>query len=171
MARPIEQLLEQLDSNLASQIEAHESLLGLMKQKRAALANAKYQLVSDCCTQENEFVQRISEYEKRRLNLVAEITQVINPSSTQPLTMLELAQRVAEPTRGKLLVRRKTLRERIEQVQAESRVAKQATEALFGHMQGLVQSIGSLMTGVATYGRGGKRPAAATAVSTFSMTA
>ena len=77
------------------------------------------------------------------MELVAQLTRLIDPSAAAPMRMRDLAERLPEPARGRLLVLREQLRERIASVKDESSVTRRATEALLKHMQGLVHTLGS----------------------------
>ena len=171
MDKNLEKNLAALEALLHEQIAAHESLLGLLQRKREALGRADHAAITRLCEQENRFVQSVSEMEKKRLLLVGDITLALEPAATAPLRLPELAERLPEPSRGKVLVLRQRLRTRMEQVREEVGVARRATESLMRHMQGLVQTIGQAVTGVATYNRAGAMPRAALAISTFNTTA
>lgn len=129
--------------------ERHEQLLSLMQRQREALRCADHRGVSELSRLENALVKAIADLEKRRLELVAELTRVVDPAAGQPMRMRDLAERLEEPARGRLLVLRQQLRERIGQVKDESSVTRRATEALMKHMQGLVQTLSSTGRGSA----------------------
>ena len=163
--------IKQLQELLQEQIASHTKLSAMLTQKRAAVAKADHVKVAEMCRAENEMIQRISETEKTRLKVSAEITLLIKPGAAEPMSLLELAQALPEPVRGQLLVTRMELRQRIEAVRQESAVIRRASESLLRHMQGLVQSIGGAVTGIGTYSRNGNPPRAAMAISTFNLTA
>ncbi len=167
----LEKSLHQLEKLLNRQIASHETLLGIMLRKRQALQTANHVVMTECTLQESEQVKLIAQTEKERLDLVARITLMVDPASQAPLKMLDLAQRLPEPAQGRMLMLRLKLRERMENVQRESGVARKASEALLRHVQGLVQMIGTACTGVSTYSQQGMPHRAATAVSTFNATA
>ncbi|MEX1091393.1 MAG: flagellar export chaperone FlgN [Phycisphaeraceae bacterium] len=169
----MEQQLTQLEEALGQQIGAHERLAGLVRQKLAALRQAQQAKVAALTQQENQVLQAIGELEKRRIMLVAGLTQRLQPAATRPWRLEELAQNLPEPSRGRLLVLRTQLRQQIELVRQESSIVRSVSEALLRHMNGLVQSLGSAMTGVGTYtrGGGGGPPPPPTAMSTFNATA
>ena len=160
--------LDQLEAVLKELTASHESLLSLLRRKRQALREADRDRVTSCCERENEFVQQISELEKHRLELIGELTEAIEPGADQPLRLATLAGRVAEPRRGRILVLRQQLRERMERVRDEVAVIRKATESLTRHMQGLVQTVAGAMAGV--YGQGGGPTPVAMTVSTFDAT-
>lgn len=160
-----------LESVLAQLDTAHGHLLSLLKSKREALRKAEPRQITQLTRQENEAVQVISELEKQRLELVGELTLAINPEATQPLRLLDLAERLDEPARGRLLVLRGQLKQRIEQTQQELAIVKKATGSLVRHMQGLVQTIGTALTGVGLYSSRGSLPQGAMAMNTFNATA
>ncbi len=66
---------------------------------------------------------------------------------------------------------RQQLLERMEQVQTASSTARRATETLARHMQGLVQTIGMIASGMTTYSDNGALPRQARAMSTINLTA
>ncbi|MGB1126168.1 MAG: flagellar export chaperone FlgN [Phycisphaeraceae bacterium] len=132
-----------LETVLKQLTDRHEQLLTLMKRQRECLRLADHHGVSECSRLENTLVQAIGELEKRRLELVAQLTRAIDPAAIQPMRMRDLAERLPEPSRGRLLVLREQLRERITAVKEQSSVTRRATEALLNHMQGLVQTLGN----------------------------
>src|SRR5690606_29211509 len=122
---------------LQQQVQAHEALLSLLQRKREALRTGGTRAMTELAALENEKVQLISELEKHRLTLVAELTLALVPDAAEPMRLGELAERMPEPARGRLLVLRHQLRERMEQVREASSVLRRATEALMKHVHGL----------------------------------
>jgi len=168
--KPLEKDLAQIEAVLHEQTAANEQLLDLLKRKRQALRQAHPDQVSAFCEQENQAVQAISELEKKRLALTAQLTLHLQPTATQPMRLLELAQQIQEPARGHLLVLRQQLKQRMEQVQYQTTIARRATESLIFHMQGLVRAVSSAITATGVYSPQGTPPEAAMAVSTFNAT-
>jgi hypothetical protein len=167
----LDKTLAHLEQVLQQQLSAHEQLLALLQRKRQALREAAHTLVVQCCELENEKIRAISELEKARLELVGRLTQMCDPAATQPLRLAQLAEHLPEPARGRLLVLRGQLAARMEAVQGQTKITQRALESLHRHMQGLMMTVGSLCSGVATYSASGLRPRAATTMSTFSTTA
>ena len=87
---------------------------------------------------ENTLVQAIGDLEKRRLELVAELTRAVTPGAMRSRCVcVTWPSGLPEPSRGRLLVLREQLRERI--VESERRIIgdpRRATESLLKHMQG-----------------------------------
>lgn len=164
-------MVKTLESTLQQLLGLHSELLELLKRKREILRSSDNAAMTDLCILEHEKVQKVAELEKRRLTQVAELTLKVDPQAREPMRMAELADRLGEPMRGRLLVARHQLLDRMKQVQQENNIVRRATESLANHMSGMVRTLGALSTGVATYGRGGTLPQRNTAVSTFSATA
>jgi len=162
--------LESLEAVLRRQLEHHTRLLKLMEGKRDALRRHQADRLADLCRAEHAVVSKISDDEKRRLTLVAELTLAVQPDAQQPLAMVDLAERLAEPDRTRLLLLRQQLREQMQEVQRRTTVVRRATDAVARHMTGLVQGIAAASAGVSTYGMRGARTRPAAAVSTFSVT-
>lgn len=171
MDNQLEKKLNQLQDLLRTQIKAHEDLLGILVCKRQALQQADMAMMNDCTLRESRLVAAIGETEKQRLAMLGDITLSIDAQASQPWTMLQLAEKLPEPMRGKLLVLRLELRQRIEHVQKETGVARRASETLLKHVHGIVQLIGTACSGVSTYSHKGGHHQKTTAVSTFNMTA
>ena len=163
--------LAQLEDLLNRLLTAHDSLLKIIARKQNALRGSDHKALEVCCRTEHALIRQIGDLEKERLQLVAELTLLVQPKAAQPMSLLELAKDLPEPARGRLLVLRQTLRERMEQVRRQAGVAKRASESLLRHMHGLVQSIGASLTGIGTYSRKGDVPEDALAVSTFNAVA
>jgi len=170
MDRKLAQTCRELEQLLRQQLQQHEALLNLCTKKRTALRNADEAAMHELCQRENGVVQKVSEMEKQRLALAADLTLIINPAAPEPMRLAELADRLEEPMRTKLLVLRQQLREAMEKTQQEAQVVRRATEAMARHMHGVVQSMGCAVTGVGVYTQRGSATQRATAVSTFSAT-
>lgn len=162
--------LHELEEILRAEQAAHARLMELLESKRSAMRAARVGELPDCCRRENQQVQEIARLEKRRLEIAGELTLLLEPQATRPWTLAELAERLGEPRRGRLLVLREQLRQQVEAVAAQSSVVRRASEALLRHMQGLAASVGSALTQVGLYTRQGGRPKEALAVSTFHTT-
>ncbi len=160
-----------LEQVLRQQLQLHGELLELLKKKRDTLRTNDTRATIDLCTLEHEKAMKIAELEKDRLRLVADLTLVVEPGASEPMCLADLAERLGEPVRGRLLVTRQQLLDRMRCVQEETSIVRRATESLAKHMQGIVQTIGAISTGVSTYGSRGAFPQSNAAVSTFSATA
>ena len=166
-----DRLLRDLETVLHDLIRAHEAFGSLLKLKRQALAKAEHDRVMELLEQENAGIQTLSDLEKNRLQLVGELTLVFESEAREPMRLRELASHVEEPIRGRLLVLREQLRDRMQCIQREAGVARRATEMLIHHMQGLVHTLGSVCLGAGVSERSGSMPGDTGALSTFHTTA
>jgi len=167
----LERDVDRLEALLRSLLEQHTQLLATMERKRQVMREAQHEAMAALVRLESESVRRISEMEKQRLELVAAMTLQVAPDATEPMRLRELAQRLPEPARGRLLVARQQLVTKMEQVQHQTTVARRAADKLVQHMTGILQTIGTLSTGVNTYGSRGQRPEAAITMRTINVTA
>lgn len=170
MDKSLEKLVNRLEDLLRQQTVAQGELTALLSQKRTALRAGKGGVLADLTARENEQVRQISLLETQRLSLMGDLTLHLNPAAKAPLRLSELADRLAEPARGRLLVLRHQLRKAAERARHEAQVVRLASEAVLRHLTAMVHEIGATSMGVTTYGQRGGR-STATAVSTFSMTA
>jgi len=160
-----------LERTLRQLLDLHTELLELLKRKRDIVRSNDSQAAINLCVLEHEKLRKIAELEKLRLQQVADLTLAVDPQAGAPMRMAELADRLGEPVRGRLLVARQQLLEGMKNVQQETNIVRRATETLSKHMHGIVQTIGALSAGVSTYGNRGAFPQKNTPVSTFSATA
>ena len=167
----IETLVRQLEGVLRDLIGHHERLAQNLVAKRAALSAADHDRVVKLLEVENATVQAVAEGDKLRQQIVAALTLQLDPAAVAPQPMRDVAQQLEEPHRGRLLVLREQLRDRMLAVRRESTVARAATESLTRHMQGLLHTIQTVCSGGAAYGSGGSAPPVAAVVSTFNTTA
>jgi len=162
---------DRLEALLRELLEQHTQLLATMERKRQVMREAQHDAMAALVRLEAESVRRISGLEKQRLELVGAMTLRVMPDAPQPLKLRELAQRLPEPARGRLLVARQQLVDKMQQVQHQTTVARRAADKLVQHMTGILQTIGTLSTGVNTYGSRGQRPEAAITMRTINLTA
>ncbi len=162
--------LDNLERQLRELLEAHETMLTLLRRKREAVRHAAPAVVSECTERENECVKRIGAIESSRQQGVAELTRMFEPGATEPLRLAELAERLPEPRRGRLLVLHQQLKGVMEQVRREAAVTRRAMDGLLSHVQGMVQMVVQTVGGGGTYGRRGRVTPAAAVVSSFSTT-
>ncbi len=171
MDKQLEKQLGILERSLQDLLQAHTYLSDLMEQKRTAMREAKHEQVGNLCKLENDQLRKISDMEKNRLQLVADITLLVEPSAKQPFKLLELADRLPEPWRGRLLVFRHQLAQKMKETQAKTQTTQQATMQLVKHMTGMMQKVTAACTGSSAYSARGQASTNNARISTFSMTA
>lgn len=171
MDKYVEQSVAALELLLQRMVSLHQELLTIMQRKRDAMRRGNARLMADLCSLENQKVQAISDLEKKRLELVAQLTLRIKPAATEPMHMAALADRLPEPLRGRVLVLRQQLREQMLAVKEQTSVARRAADSLMRHVQGLMQSVTAASAGAATYSRRGIIPQPTSGMATFSMKA
>ncbi|HAI10918.1 MAG TPA: hypothetical protein DCM28_04395 [Phycisphaerales bacterium] len=170
MDKQLEKQLGTLEGLLQDLMQAHVHLLELLEEKRSAMKHAKHDEMAQVCQRENEQIRKISDMEKQRLQLVADITLLVEPGAKEPMKLLQLADRLPEPWRGRILVFRHQLQQKMQATQKQARTTQQATMQLMKHMTGMMQKVTAACTGSAAYGAKGA-PSNQTRISTFSMTA
>ncbi len=170
MGKAVEQLVAAIEAVMRQMVVLHEELLALMIRKREAVRRAHVELMAEICRLENEKVREIAEREKQRQALVAKLTLLLDPRAPEPLRLPELAERLPEPMRSRLLVTRQQLREKLDSVKEQTSVARRAADQLVRHVQGLVRGVTAATT-AATYTRPSAGPRPIARLSTFSMTA
>ena len=152
----VDELVMQLELLLRSQQQDYENLGQMIQRKREAIRHADMNAITDLCQQENTIAQKVTETEKARLILTAELTRAIDPKASRPLSMSEVAQAIDEPNRTRLLQLSQTLRGTIEEVRAASRIVRAAADGLSRHMGGLLQTVQSALSRARVYSDRGR---------------
>lgn len=163
--------IAKLEELLRQQISMQDRLGKALQAKMDACRKADRPRIIELTELENTHLQALAELEKQRLVVVAEITQLIDPLAQRPFRLRELAERLPEPARGRMLILRQQWEDKLKEVKRESNIARSAAELMLRHMQGLVQTITAAVSGIGTYSRTGGTPQAVATVSTFSATA
>ena len=163
--------LDQLEQHLRSLLAEHEQLLSLIRSKADALRAADASRVGHCCELENHRVQKIGEIEKQRQAVVIAITQQLDPTATQQMSLTAIAEHTEEPRRGRLLVLQAQLTQHMNDVRRESAVLRTAMQRLMNHVNGMIQSVVQNVTGSGTYDRRGVVASAPAVARSFSATA
>jgi hypothetical protein len=144
-------LSEQLETLLSDLLRAHEELLALAHEHRAALSRADATAVQACTARHAELAARIERLELARARLV----RALAPASPSP-TITSIAQNLPEPARARIIAAAAALKDLLIRVQRELAVLRAATHSLVGHMEGLMQQVARVLTQAGTYGRHGK---------------
>lgn len=163
--------MHELERLLGEMLSEHERLASVLATKMDALRRAQPEQVTECCQREEAIVRKIAALEQRRQATAQQITRQRDPAAREPMTLRAIAESVDEPQRGRLLTLQVKLRRLAEQTQHEARVARQATEGLLNHVEGLMQRIAQVVADAGTYERAGRVARAASSMtSSFSIT-
>lgn len=163
-------MVEELETLMRDLLVRYERMRTLAGTRLEAIRQSDGGRLASVIGQENELVQEIAEIEKRRIGVVGRFAERVGSASRTQTTMSELAERVGEPVRGRLLGLARTLRETIHAVRGENRVARVAAEALAQHMSGLMRTVAAHLNHAKTYGRGGTVDAGPAVVSALDVT-
>ena len=147
------QMLERL---LGAQIEEHQRLRTCIDRKREAIRAADIDAITSVCGDENAIIQRIGELEKRRLELVARMTQAVAPKAAAPMTMSQLGASLGEAPGARLTAYADQLKALINDVKRQSSIVRAAAETLSNDMNGIVQTVHSALTRARVYSRRGQ---------------
>lgn len=145
----LERILERL-------IAAHESLLALTGEHRAAIARADGAATQECARRQAELAQQIGKLETERRALVTALVPTAPVPPAKPLSLAALAALFPEPVRARITAFAARLRELLLRVQEENRVIRTATHALIAHMDGLMQQVAKALSHAGVYGPKGR---------------
>lgn len=151
----LEAMLNELEQLLRVMLEDHRRLLSCIGAKREGIRTANIDRITKICGEENTIVQQVAKAERRRLELIGQITHVFEPRAAQPLSMSDIAERAAEPQRARLQALAAQLRDAVNDLRQQSSIVRTAAEALGRHMSGIVQTVHSALSRARVYGQRG----------------
>ena len=163
-----------LEDVLSSLLEGQKQLGGLLERQRGALAAGDAPRLAELCREEQACIDRVRGLEARRTELLQKLSASVNPDAAagaEPLRLSELAQKVPEPVRSRLLVRRAELVKVMTEVQRATAVVRRASEALLRHVGGLIGTLGHAAQGGGGYSPAGRAVAAPVRLSTINLSA
>jgi hypothetical protein len=144
-------LCDQLEALLGEMLAAHEDLLQLTQDHRAALSRADGAAVQACSLRHAAIADRIGQLEFLRRQLIAALSPSL-PSAS----ITSLAADLPEPSRGRIMEAAGRLKALLLRIQQELRVLRAATQTLVGHMEGLMQQVARVLSTAGTYARSGR---------------
>lgn len=148
--RPPSGLGADLESLLRELASVQSELLALASEHRAALARADTEAIARCVERQVALLDRSRIAEQKRRALV----EAWAPRE-RGITLTDLASRVEEPARARLLALGGQVRTLVERLARENRTVRAATESLMAHMDGLVRQVARRLSQSGTYSRRG----------------
>ncbi|MGQ0627549.1 MAG: flagellar export chaperone FlgN [Phycisphaerales bacterium] len=143
---------ERLEQLLALLIEHHRAMLAHTAEHRSALAKADPGEIARCVAQQHADAERFAALEGVRAELFRS-PGFLGPRPVQPVTLSTVMQRVAKAPRDRLGTVVATLRGLAQELEAQRRALRLATETLLGHMQGLISHVSRALSPTGTYAR------------------
>jgi hypothetical protein len=149
---PILAQTDRLEQILAALVAAHESLLALTHEHRAAISRADGAAAQNCAKRQAELAGQIATLESGRRTHLAQMLPAANPAA--PLATF--TSHLPEPARGRITRIAARLRELLLQIQEQMRVIRSATSAIIAHMDGLMQQVAKALSQAGLYGPRGR---------------
>jgi hypothetical protein len=168
--RTTDELALELEGLLRELVVRYEQMLTLSQMRHDAIRAADAERLGACVQQENGFIQEIADIEKRRIGVVGAFAERLGAEPKEVTTMTWIAERLADPMRGRLLRLAQSLRGLLGKVRAENEVGAAAATALSQHMTGLLRQVAQCLNHAKTYGRGGQVGAGPSIVSAVDLT-
>jgi hypothetical protein len=152
----IDALASTLERVLRAELDLHQQLLRCVREKRESVRTAAIARVTEICVQERTLVQALTTVEKQRVKIIGDLSKVMKPESTQPLTLTAIALETASPQQDRLLAFAGQLRETVTDLRRESSIVRSAAESLSRHMSGVVQTVHAALSRARVYGDRGQ---------------
>ena len=149
----------QLAECLAEMRSLYEELLAVLQRKLEAMRRADTELLNSCAARERFLLQRISEVESSRKVLTGDLQLRTGVAAKRPMSITQLAERIGEPDRSKLLVLADGLRRLVEQTNQVNQVAALAGKELLAHFRHVYDVMRAAEQDTGTYDVRGARTA------------
>ncbi len=154
MVEPVKQLVLLMRDDL----ERHRSLATVWDNMLDAMKHYDISRLEALKIHEQQLVESIADNAKKRNEVVLEATRKYFPNRKgQTATARELAQKVREPMRNRLLTVMSLLKEVAGKVQQLNSVNELAAQKLLGHVDCIFRLIAQSGKDIGLYGRAGKK--------------
>ncbi|MFG0305998.1 MAG: flagellar protein FlgN [Phycisphaerales bacterium JB040] len=140
---------DRIEGVLGELVLAHETLLALAGEHRAALTGADPKALGSVVERTGACLERIAALEDERRGLVC-----ADPATPGP-TLAELADLAPADRGGRVRELGGRLRSLLEKVRLEHGAIREASESLAGHMRGLMRQVSARLSHAGTYSAGG----------------
>ncbi len=147
------ELADELSDLLAGLAGEHEKLLGLAEEQRSAARRADPARLEQATRVQAECLRRVADLEERRRRVVQRASQ--SEPTRGAVTLSEIAGRLSEPDRSRLVAQASRVRELIARARDEQRALGVVMRSLSQHMEGLMRQVARRMNPAGTYGRRG----------------
>lgn len=153
---PADDAARELESTLERMIEAHEALLALTRQHRAAISKADAKALGAIAAEQHAQIRRIGELEQaRRAAVRALMTRPSGRRAPEP-TIAQVLECLHGPMRERLGNLAERLRGVLTRLRDEREIVKRATANLVSHMEGLMRQVAASLSASGAYGRSGR---------------
>ena len=152
-----EALIGQLAECLGELRGLYEQLVGVLRRKLEAMRRADTEGLNSCGARERFLVQRMAESDATRRNLVGELQVRAGVRAGQAMTLSDLAERLGEPARSRVLVLAAGLRQVVEEANQLNQVAALSAKEMLVHFGRVYEVMQSGGMGGGVYGPQGGR--------------
>ena len=152
----LDQYVDVIAKMLSVQIDGHERLHALLKTKRDAIRTANFDGLMSVCRDEQMIIQKLTDLERNRLQIVDEVARVIGHRGEKRPTVEIIAAQTDAPRAERLRGVAARLRGLVESVRDESAVLARAAQTLSRHMSGLMQTMQRTLNETGVYERAGR---------------
>jgi hypothetical protein len=159
MAQPqVEQRVGQLTQVLGEMKRLHDELAVVVRNKLAAMRAADADRLRSATSREEFLTGRLREQDGLRKQLLELIgaTFGIDPKAARQMCVRDLADRVAEPMRSRLLGLAAALRERVTETAEVNRVAAVVTHEMLKHFRSVYETMARATASAGVYSRTGQ---------------
>jgi hypothetical protein len=152
-----QQLAGQLADSLSQLRQLYEELMLVLRRKLESMKRADSEGLNSCSARERFLAQRIAEAESHRKQVLSRLQNELGFQAGRGVTVAELAGRLQEPARSKLLIMAQGLHQLISEADRMNQVAALVAKELLTHFRRVYEAMRVTQGAGALYGPGGAR--------------
>jgi len=145
-----------LEQTLRAMINAHRAMLAGFDQQREAIRHSRIGEMVRLGDMQSAAAARLAALEKRRVQVMHDVTRLLRPTATSVMTARELAAIVGGASGANLLALADELRGLVMATQRSSSILRAAADMLGRHVAGILQTVQSALSRARLYSRAGQ---------------
>lgn len=154
---PPQECVDSLVGLLSAERDDYRAMLALIERKSTAIRHAHLDRMEELFEEECRIINRLSEMEARRGELLQQIGEHLTSDGKSKLTVKEIADFLDDETRRtRLLAVAEELREVATETRTRNSKVRAAAEALARHMSGVMQTVRSALSRAGVYEQKGR---------------
>ena len=152
-------LIKQLINVLSNDVRAYRDLKKLLQDKFEAIKARDAAKVEETTAAQDDILRTIAISGNKRMQLVDSIAKIllVDRKDNSPVSIVEIASKVDEPEKGKLIALRSLLHKEVDKVQSLTRINNLAVKKMLNHLDFVFKAIVNLESDTGVYKKTGKQ--------------
>lgn len=151
-------IIKQLINVLSNDVRAYRDLKKILQDKFEAIKARDTEKINETTAAQEGVLRTIAINGNKRMQLVENIAKLLlaDRSDKSEVTITEIASKVDEPEKGKLIALKSLLHKEVDQVQSLSRINNLAVKKMLNHLDFIFKAIVNVDSNSGVYRKTGK---------------